>query len=66
MSIGEMSKVKHPTLLMCGDWESVVEMSKDDTELGAIVRQVELYSSIIPTICEELRCAGEKPEHKAE
>lgn len=66
MSIGEMSKVKHPTLLMCGDWESVVEMSKDDTELGAIVRQVELYSSIIPTICEELRCAGEKPEHKAD
>ncbi len=66
LSIGEVAKVKHPTMKLIGSWENVVEMAKEDTDMAVAVKRVDEYGSSIPHLCEELRNAGEVSESKAD
>lgn len=66
LSIGEVEKVRHPTMTLIGDWNAVKELSEEDTDLKMLIKQVDKYNSSIPGICDELRSAGELPAHKAE
>ncbi len=66
LSIGEMGKVKHPTMKLMGTWENVVEMAKEDADMNIAVKRVDEYGSGIPLLCDKLRSAGEVSEEKAE
>lgn len=66
MSIGEMHKVRHPTILMAGDWAGVQELAKEDQDFKMAVKRVDEYNSAIPYICEELKCAGETSRERAD
>lgn len=66
LSIGEVAKVKHPTMKLMGTWENVLEMSKEDADMSIAVKRVDEYGSGIPMLCEKLRNAGEVSEEKAE
>lgn len=66
LSIGEVAKVKHPSMKLMGDWNNVVAMAKEDTEMNVAVKRVEEYGSSIPKICNELRSSGEVSEEKAD
>ena len=66
LSIGEVAKVKHPTMKSMGSWENVVEMAKEDADMSTAVKRVEEYGSAIPRICTDLRNAGEASEEHAD
>jgi hypothetical protein len=66
LSIGDSYKVTHPELTMIGDWNVVVELAKTDPDLSVLVKQVKKYNSSIPSICDELKAAGEYPAHSAD
>lgn len=66
LSIGEMAKVKHPTMKLIGTWENVLEMAKEDADMSVAVKRVDEYGSGIPLLCEKLRSAGEVSEEKAD
>ena len=66
LSIGQLEKVTHPQMTLIGDWNAVQELAEFDTDLKVLVKQVETHSSMIPNLCEELRCAGEAPAHRAD
>ncbi len=59
LSIGEKRKVRHPTMQLIGNWESVIEMSAEDQDLRMAVKRVNEYGSVIPSMCEKLRDHGE-------
>lgn len=66
LSIGDVKKVTHPEMILIGSWESVLELTKLDTDMKMLVQQVTKYNSSIPGICEELKAAGEYSEHSAD
>ena len=66
LSIGDVKKVTHPEMILIGSWESVIELTKLDTDMKMLVQQVTKYNSSIPGICEELKAAGEYSEHSAD
>ncbi len=66
LSIGELAKVKHPTMKLMGSWENVLEMAKEDADMNVAVKRVDEYGSGIPHLCEKLRNAGEASEDSAD
>ncbi len=66
LSIGEKQKVKHPTISMLGSWENVLELAKEDAEIAQAVKRVDEYGGQIPSLVEELRCAGETSRDRAD
>jgi len=66
LSIGEMKKVRHPTMLMAGTWENVLEMAKEDQDFKMAVNRVKEYGGGIPYFCEELKMAGETSRERAD
>jgi superfamily I DNA/RNA helicase len=66
LSIGRNHLVKHPTMTLISDWNVLVELAQHDTDLKVLIKQVEEYKGAIPSICEELRMAGDVPPHRAD
>lgn len=66
LSQGDMDRVKHPDILMAGDWEGLEEASKDDNELALAVRRVKEYGGRIPGIIRQLKLGVCTDERDAE
>jgi len=66
LSIGELAKVKHPTMKLIGSWENVLEMAKEDADMNTAVKRVDEYGSGIPNLCNKLRNAGEVSAESAD
>ena len=66
LSIGQMDRVTHGSLVGLKNWEEVEVLKEHDPDLQVLYNQVMAYGSQIPGFCEELEDAGEVPEHKAD
>jgi hypothetical protein len=66
LSIGDKAKVKHPTMAMIGDWNAALELATEDTEIAQAVKRVDEYGGQIPSLVDELRCAGETSRDRAD
>jgi len=64
--LGETRKVIHPSLRMAGDWETLVELAKEDQEFAMAVKRVEEFRGQIPFICEKVKMSGETSRQRAE
>ena len=64
--LGESRKVIHPSLRMAGDWETLVELAKEDQEFAMAVKRVEEFRGQIPFICEKVKMAGETSRQRAD
>lgn len=66
LSIGEKGRVKHPTMAMIGNWETALELAKEDAEIAQAVKRVDEYGGQIPYLVDELRCACETSRDRAD
>jgi len=66
LSIGEKQRVKHPTMMMIGDWWTALELAKEDAEIAQAVKRVDEYGGQIPCLVDELRGAGETSRDRAD